>query len=54
MFKFIKNINKRFYVHFDIHKNEILNIFKLFKINVKHNDFIIKRIHSDKNIVIKN
>ena len=54
MFKFIKNVNKRFYVHFDVYKNEILNVFKLFKINVKYNDFIIKRIYNDKDIVIKN
>ena len=54
MFKFIKNVNKRFYIHFDIHKNEVFNIFKSFKINVKHNDFIIKRIHNDENIIIKN
>ena len=54
MFKFIKNVNKRFYIYFDIHKNETLSGFKLFKINVKYNDFILKCIHSDKNIVIKN
>ena len=54
MFKFIKNVNKRFYIHFDAYKNETLNIFKLFKINIKHNDFIIKHIHNDKNIIIKN
>ena len=54
MFKFIKDVNKRFYVHFDAYKNEIFNIFKSFKINMKYNDFIIKRIHSDENIVIKN
>ena len=54
MFKFIKNVNKRFYIHFDTHKNKIFNVFKLFKINVKHSDFIIKRIYSDENIVIKN
>ena len=53
MFKFIKNVNKRFYIHFDVYKNEIFNVFKLLKINVKHNDFIIKRIYNNKNIVIK-
>ena len=30
-----------------------LLIFELFKINVKYNDFIIKRIYNNKNIVIK-
>ena len=54
IFKFMKDINKRFYIHFDIHKNEAFNVFKSFKINIKYNDFIIKRIHSDENIVIKN
>ena len=54
MFKFIKNVNKRFYIYFDIYKNKTFNIFKLFKINVKNNDFIIKRIYNDENIVIKN
>ena len=54
MFKFIKNVNKRFYIHFDIYKNETFNIFKLFKINIKYNDFIIKRIYNDENIIIKN
>ena len=54
MFKFIKNVNKKFYIHFDIYKNEIFNVFKLLKINVKYNDFIIKRIYNNKNIVIKN
>ena len=54
MFKFIKNVNKRFYVHFDAYKNKILNIFKSLKINLKHNNFIIKRIYNDENIIIKN
>ena len=54
MFKFIKNVNKRFYIHFDVYKNEILNVFKSLKVNVKHNNFIIKRIYNDENIVIKN
>ena len=54
MFKFIKNVNKRSYIHFDTHKNKVFNIFKSFKINIKYNNFIIKRIYSDKNIVIKN
>ena len=54
MFKFIKNVNKNFYIYFDVYKNEIFNIFKLFKISVKYNDFIIKRIYNNKNIVIKN
>ena len=54
MFKFIKNVNKRFYIYFDIYKNKTFNIFKLFKINIKNNDFIIKRIYNDENIVIKN
>ena len=53
MFKFIKNVNKRFYIHFDAYKNKVFNIFKLFKINVKYNDFIIKRIYNNENIVIK-
>ena len=53
MFKFIKNVNKRFYIHFNIYKNKVFNVFKLFKINVKYNNFIIKRIYSDENIVIK-
>ena len=51
MFKFIKNVNKKFYIHFDIYKNEV---FKLFKINVKYNNFIIKRIYNNENIIIKN
>ena len=54
MFKFIKNVNKRFYIYFDIYKNKVFNVFKLFKINVKYNDFIIKRIYNNKNIIIKN
>ena len=54
MFKFIKNVNKRFYIHFDIYKNETLNVFKSLKINVKYNNFIIKRIYNDKDIIIKN
>ena len=54
MFEFIKNVNKRFYVHFDIYKDKVFNVFKSFKINVKHKNFIIKRIYSDENIVIKN
>ena len=54
MFKFIKNINKRFYIHFDIYKNKAFNVFKLFKINMKYNDFIIKCIYNNENIVIKN
>ena len=54
MFRFIKNVNKKFYVHFDIHKNETFNIFKSLKVNIKHNNFIIKRIYNDENIVIKN
>ena len=54
IFKFIKNVNKRFYVHFDIYKNKTLNVFKSFKVNIKYNDFIIKRIYSDEDIVIKN
>ena len=49
----MKNVNKRFYVHFDAHKDEIFNVFKLFKINIKHNDFIIKRIYNNENIIIK-
>ena len=53
MFEFIKNVNKRFYIYFDTHKNEIFNIFKLFKINIKYNNFIIKRIYNDENIIIK-
>ena len=52
MLKFIINVNKRFYIYFDIYKNRIFNIFKLFKINAKYNYFIIKRIYSDENIVI--
>ena len=54
MFKFIKKVNKRFYVHFDVYKNKVFNVFKFFKINMKHNNFIIKRIHNNKNIIIKN
>ena len=54
IFEFIKNVNKRFYVYFDVYKNETLNVFKSFKINVKHNNFIIKRIYNDENIAIKN
>ena len=54
MFKFIKNVNKRFYIYFDIYKNKAFNVFKSFKINIKYNDFIIKRIYNDENIVIKN
>ena len=54
MFKFIKNVNKRFYIHFDAHKNKTFNTFKLFKINMKYNNFIIKRIYNDENIIIKN
>ena len=53
MFEFIKNVNKRFYIYFDIYKNETFNIFKSFKINVKYNNFIIKRIYNNENIVIK-
>ena len=53
MFKFIKDVNKRFYNHFDIYKNKAFNVFKSFKINVKYDNFIIKRIYNNKNIVIK-
>ena len=53
IFKFIKNVNKKFYIHFDTHKNEIFNVFKSLKINVKYNNFIIKRIYNDEKIVIK-
>ena len=49
----MKNVNKRFYIHFNIYKNKTFNVFKLFKINVKHNNFIIKYIYNDENIVIK-
>ena len=54
MFEFIKNVNKRFYVHFNAYKNETFNVFKLFKVNIKYNDFIIKRIYNNENIIIKN
>ena len=54
IFKFIKNVNKRFYIHFDIYKNKVFNIFRSFKINIKYNNFIIKRIYNDENIIIKN
>ena len=53
MFKFIKNVNKKFYIYFDVYKNEIFNVFKSFKINVKHDNFIIKCIYNNENIVIK-
>ena len=53
MFKVIKNVNKRFYIYFDIYKNEIFNVFKSFKINIIYSNFIIKRIYIDENIVIK-
>ena len=53
MFEFMKNVNKKSYVHFDAHKNKAFNVFKSFKINVKYDDFIIKRIYNDENIVIK-
>ena len=53
MFKFIKNVNKFFYIYFDIYKNKVFNIFESFKINVKYNNFIIKRSYNDENIVIK-
>ena len=54
MFKFIKNVNKRSYVSFNIYKNETFNVFKSFKINIKHNNFIIKCIYNNENIIIKN
>ena len=54
IFKFIKNVNKKNCIYFNIYKNEILNIFKSLKINVKYNNFIIKRIYNNKDIVIKN
>ena len=54
MFEFIKKINKKCYIHFDIYKNKTFNVFKLFKINVKYDNFIIKRIYNDENIIIKN
>ena len=53
IFEFIKNVNKKSYIHFDAYKNKAFNVFKLFKINVKYNDFIIKRIYNNENIVIK-
>ena len=53
MFKFIKNVNKRFYIHFNIYKNKVFNIFELFKINIKYNNFIIKYIYNNKIIIIK-
>ena len=54
LFDFIKNKNKKFYIYFDIYKNEILSIFKFFKINIKYDNNIIKRIRSNEDIIIKN
>ena len=53
-FDFIKNKNKKFYIYFDIYKNEALSTFKFLKVNVKYNNNIIKRIYNNEDIIIKN
>ena len=54
LFNFIKNKNKKFYIYFNIYKYEVFSAFKSFKLNIEYNDFIIKRIRNNKNLIIKN
>ena len=54
LFDFKKDKNKKFYIYFDIYKYEIFSAFKSFKLNIEYNDFIIKRIRNNKNLIIKN
>ena len=54
LFNFIKNKNKKSYIYFNIYKYEVFNVFKSFKLNIEYNDFIIKRIRNNKNLIIKN
>ena len=54
LFNFMKNKNKKFYVYFNIYKYKILSVFKFLKLNIEYNNFIIKRIRNNENIIIKN
>ena len=54
LFNFIKNKNKKFYIYFNIYKYKILNAFKSLKLNIEYNDFIIKRIRNNKDLIVKN
>ena len=54
LFNFIKNKNKKFYIYFNIYKYKAFNAFKSLKLNIKYNDFIIKRIRNNENSIIKN
>ena len=54
LFNFIKYKNKKFYIYFNIYKYEVLSVFKSLKLNIEYNDFIIKRIYNNKNLIVKN
>ena len=54
LFNFIKNKNKKFYIYFNIYKHETLNAFKSLKLNIEYNNFIIKRIRNNEDIIVKN
>ena len=54
LFNFIKNKNKKSYIYFNIYKYEVFSVFKFLKLNIKYNDFIIKRIRKNKDTIIKN
>ena len=54
LFNFMKNKNKFFYIYFNIYKYEVFNVFKFLKLNIKYNNFIIKRIRNNKNSIVKN
>ena len=54
LFSFIENKNKKFYIYFNIYKDKVLSIFKLLKYIIKYNNYVIKRLYSNKNIVVKN
>ena len=54
LFDFIKNKNKKFYIYFNIYKDKILSIFKSLKYIIKYNNYVIKYLYNNKNIIIKN
>ena len=54
LFNFIKNKNKKSYIYFNIYKYEIFNAFKVFKLNIEYNNFIIKYIRNNENSIVKN
>ena len=54
LFNFIENKNKKFYIYFSTYKDKTLSAFKSLKYIIKYNNYIIKRLYSNKNIIIKN